>query len=71
MSKPDPSPAKSVFQTPDPAELKKAAQEDPIQDRYPDDYAADRTEAMKEEVERVGSSDESDSQVVQANISGH
>lgn len=70
-----------VFRTPNPTELKAAAVEDPILDRYPhetdNDINEEHPEAEKADVvdtevdDRPVSEERSNSQTVKANLSGH
>ncbi|MBW4473471.1 MAG: hypothetical protein KME45_24305 [Stenomitos rutilans HA7619-LM2] len=72
---------KPVFQTPNPTELKAAAVEDSILDRYPhgvdNDINEEHPEAEQVDVvdskvdDRPGAEESHNSQTVKANLSGH
>ncbi|MBF2027987.1 MAG: hypothetical protein IGS48_14690 [Oscillatoriales cyanobacterium C42_A2020_001] len=65
---------KPVFQTPNPAELKKAAQEDPIHKREGEEEADVVDRSADEEAEQLGreaSAEMANSQTTIANLGGH
>lgn len=62
-----------LFQTPNPTELKDAADKDPIQEKYPDRQAKpNRDEQVSDaEVNQAGAAEMTNSPIVNANLSGH
>lgn len=67
-------PNEPLFQTPNPIELKEAAQQDPIHERasaQESDTNDDEINTSEAGVDRLGVAEMEGSQVIRANVSGH
>jgi hypothetical protein len=73
MTEPQTNQAQPVFQTPNPEELKQAAQDDPIQERAGAEAieTADAPVADSEQIGREISAEMANSQAAIANLGGH